>query len=381
MSYDALGYYKILEVDVLADDKTIKQNYRDKAKQWHPDHNESDNALEIFQKISVAYDILKDSKTRTMYDILSMIYTQKDFPDFQTLKIYKNNSGKENPFLRVLSLYKYTKKGFKLEKPVVSFEDAIDIINQTTKENWIKGWKKPKENLKVLKYNKESLNKNREDNFKMLVHNAVAYFKEDKLDKAYISAKESLLYAANEEQKNKVFSFLYTLPQVQYKTQNWDYDYLRRIQLKIPKFLIGCCVVFLMFTGLFIFNKISPFLQEKNDKINYYQEVVFNNGNETVDDMVLSKIFNIPIDYEDDKMLFHITSVTDIMHGPSENFDVLQESSENQTVRVTGYTPDKSWYRVLLDDGNMGFVKRKYIKRGIGNAIPEKSKIIKKIER
>ena len=82
MIYDALGYYKILEVDVLADDKTIKIKYRDKAKQWHPDHNESENALEIFQKISVAYDILKDNKTRTMYDMLSMVYTQKEFPDF-----------------------------------------------------------------------------------------------------------------------------------------------------------------------------------------------------------------------------------------------------------------------------------------------------------
>ena len=46
----------------------------------------------------------------------------------------------------------------------------------------------------------------------------------------------------------------------------------------------------------------------KNDKINYYQEVVFNNGNETVDDMVLSKIFNIPIDYEDDKKIIPIPS-------------------------------------------------------------------------
>ena len=173
MIYDALGYYKILEVDVLADDKTIKIKYRDKAKQWHPDHNESENALEIFQKISVAYDILKDNKTRTMYDMLSMVYTQKEFPDFQTLKIYKDNEGKENPFLRVLRLYKYTKKGFKMEKPVVSYNDAIDVINKITKENWLKGWVKPKENLKALKYNKDNLNKNAEDNFKMLIHRFV----------------------------------------------------------------------------------------------------------------------------------------------------------------------------------------------------------------
>ena len=380
MIYDALGYYKILEVDVLADDKTIKIKYRDKAKQWHPDHNESENALEIFQKISVAYDILKDNKTRTMYDMLSMVYTQKEFPDFQTLKIYKDNEGKENPFLRVLRLYKYTKKGFKMEKPVVSYNDAIDVINKITKENWLKGWVKPKENLKALKYNKDNLNKNAEDNFKMLINNAVAYFKEDKKDKSYISARESLLYA-NEEQKQKVLNFLYTLPQIQYTERLWNYEYLKQIQTKTLKLLISVFISIMICVGLFIFNKTYSFFEEKNDKITYYQEVVFNNGDETVDDMILSKIFNIPVDYEDDTMLFHITSVTNIMHGPSENFDILQKSEKNQTVRLTGYTPDKQWYRVLIDDGNMGFVKKKYLKKGIGNMIPEKSKIIKRNER
>ena len=380
MLYDALGYYKILEVDVLADDQTIKLNYRDKAKQWHPDHNKSDDALDMFQKISVAYDILKDNKTRTIYDMLSIIYTQKDFPDFQTLKIYKDHKGIETPFLRVLRLYKYTKQGFKLEKPIVSYDGAIDIINKITTENWIKGWIKPNENFKIIKYNRENLNKNIEDNFKMFVHNAVAYFKEDKKDKAYICAVEALSYA-NNEQKQKILNFLYTLPQIQYTPKNWNYEYLKQIQMKIPKFIISVFVLIVICVSFFIFNQKFSLFKEKDDKINYYQEVVFNNGNETVDDMILSKIFNIPVDYDDDTMLFHITSVTNIMHGPSENFDILYKSSKNQTVRVTGYTPDKQWYRVLLDDGNMGFVKKRFIKKGIGNTIPNKSKIIKNTER
>lgn len=380
MLYDALGYYKILEVDVLADDQTIKLNYRDKAKQWHPDHNKSDDALDMFQKISVAYDILKDHKTRTIYDMLSIIYTQKDFPDFQTLKIYKDHKGIETPFLRVLRLYKYTKQGFKLEKPIVSYDGAIDIINKITTENWIKGWIKPNENFKIIKYNRENLNKNIEDNFKMFVHNAVAYFKEDKKDKAYICAVEALSYA-NNEQKQKILNFLHTLPQIQYTPKNWNYEYLKQIQMKIPKFIISVFVLIVICVSFFIFNQKFSLFKEKDDKINYYQEVVFNNGNETVDDMILSKIFNIPVDYDDDTMLFHITSVTNIMHGPSENFDILYKSSKNQTVRVTGYTPDKQWYRVLLDDGNMGFVKKRFIKKGIGNTIPNKSKIIKNTER
>ena len=115
MQKDALGYYNILEVDYNADEHTIKLKYREKAKFWHPDHNESDNALEVFQKLSVAYDILKDVKTRAMYDVLSMVYKKEEFPDFNTIKIYKTNDGIENPFLRVFKVEKFTNKGFKTE--------------------------------------------------------------------------------------------------------------------------------------------------------------------------------------------------------------------------------------------------------------------------
>lgn len=380
MFVDALGYYKVLDVDYDADDKAIKLSYHNKAKFWHPDHNESENALEVFQKISVAYDILKDTKTRIMYDMLSMVYSSKDFPDFNTLKAYKDNNGNETPFLRVLRLLKYTKKGFKIEKPVVSFDDAIMVINKITKENWIKGWIKPKENINALKLNFKNINRNTDDNFKMLIHNAVSYFKEDKKDKAYISAKESLNYAS-ENQKNMVYSFLNSLPEIHYNNRSWNYEYLKNIQLKFPKIFISCIISFCIICGVGVLNKANFYLPQKHDNINYYQKVRFNNGNQTVDDMVLSKIFNIPVDLYDDKMIFHINQEVDIMYGPSSDFDILQKSQKNQTVRVTGYTPDKQWYRVMVDDGNMGFVNKKYLKKGLGNPIPDKSKIIKNNER
>ena len=68
MQKDALGYYDILEVDYNADEHVIKLKYREKAKFWHPDHNESENALEVFQKISVAYDTLKEELLELVKD-------------------------------------------------------------------------------------------------------------------------------------------------------------------------------------------------------------------------------------------------------------------------------------------------------------------------
>ena len=75
-------------------------------------------------------------------------------------------------------------------------------------------------------------------------------------------------------------------------------------------------------------------------------------------------------------MLYFVIDEVDIMHGPSEKFDVLTKAKKRQTVRVTGYSPDKEWYRIEIDNGEMGFIKRKYLKRGIGLDIPKGSQLI-----
>jgi hypothetical protein len=63
------------------------------------------------------------------------------------------------------------------------------------------------------------------------------------------------------------------------------------------------------------------------------------------------------------------------MYGPDKNFDVLAELSSGTTVRLTGYTPDEEWLRVMIDNGEMGFIPAGSLKKGIGKEIPENSKI------
>ena len=86
-SYDPKGYYAALGVSFDADEHMIKINYRDKAKFWHPDHNTSEEALENFQKLSVAYDIVKDDVSRLTYDLLAQAYPAETLPDMCCLKI------------------------------------------------------------------------------------------------------------------------------------------------------------------------------------------------------------------------------------------------------------------------------------------------------
>lgn len=61
-------FYKILGVDKNASQDEITKAYRELAKKWHPDVNHSPEATQMFEKITKAYDVLKDPEKRAAYD-------------------------------------------------------------------------------------------------------------------------------------------------------------------------------------------------------------------------------------------------------------------------------------------------------------------------
>lgn len=61
-------YYKILGVSKSASQDEITHAYRELAKKWHPDVNHSPDATKMFEKITKAYDVLKDPQKRAAYD-------------------------------------------------------------------------------------------------------------------------------------------------------------------------------------------------------------------------------------------------------------------------------------------------------------------------
>ena len=380
MTYDPLGYYRCLNADYNTDEKNLKINYREQAKFWHPDHNKSENALEEFQKISIAYEVLKDAKTRTIYNLLALVYDVSNFPDMKSLKLYKSANGDENPFLRVFNLQRIVwnkHPEIQEEKLIGTFADAQKFISAITRHNWLKGWWSPKAaalTVKALKNNFYGIGKNTADNFKMLVHNAAAFYDFGKVDKAKLSALQALEYAAP-EQKEFLQRFIELLPPVNTIIPQWDYSRLKKIQLKIPLAAVAAAAIAGIVLIAPLLLQLLPETTEKSDKIAYYQQVKFNSGAKTVDDVVVSKIFNIPVDTYDTKMLYHLKYEVKIMYGPSDEFDVLTTGKRGQTVRVTGYTPDKEWFRVMLDNGEMGFITKQNLKKGIGLEIPSGSKI------
>ena len=196
---DALGYYQILEINSPQEINELKNQYYRLAKLWHPDSNPDPLAMEHFQKLSVAYDILKDEESRLEYDLLSEVYTEKNFPDIHNLNIIKTQDQEENPFVRVICLQKVIGKIFsykhQTDKLVCTYTQAKQETLRYSLINWLCGWWHPKAfilNLKSICQNITGINKNKTDNLMLLIHNAIAYKKAGQKQKSVISAFQAL---------------------------------------------------------------------------------------------------------------------------------------------------------------------------------------------
>lgn len=378
-SLDPLGYYAVLGLMPDAGEDEIKRNYREQAKVWHPDHNTNPAAVETFQKISVAYDIISDNRQRLIYDLLAQIYPAAKFPDMKSLKIYTNRKGKEEVNLRTLNLRQVIGKlaaySDKETAEICNFSEAKSLVLYNSLINWMLGWWNIPgflHNAHAIAYNYKKIGMNNQENLTLLVHNMLAYAQENKMSQAHQSGQLALAYA-NAYQKNLINRFLHLLPASQTVIPAvWNFRQLKNLQLLIPGILL---LILLMGVSTKVMNwrEFNQYFA-KHDDVTYYQEVHFNGGR-GVDDVVVSKVVDIPVDPEDLQRLYYVTEPAVVMYGPDESFDKLAEIKSRTTVRLTGYTPNQIWARVMIDNGEMGFVKMDKLKKGIGRQIPDDSKI------
>jgi curved DNA-binding protein CbpA len=62
-----MDYFEQLGVSRVSTTIEIKKAYRKLANKYHPDRNDSAEALEKFQLIQKAYDVISDPKKRSLY--------------------------------------------------------------------------------------------------------------------------------------------------------------------------------------------------------------------------------------------------------------------------------------------------------------------------
>jgi uncharacterized pyridoxamine 5'-phosphate oxidase family protein len=374
--FDSLNYYKILNLSSTSSDGEIRQSYRELAKFWHPDHNTSPNALDMFQKISVAYDVLKNPQQRLKYTLLSIIYSEKDFPDMNALSILKNMHGQEDVNMRAFHLIEITGKGIghkSIDKVYYCSQyEAESVVEQITKHNWLHGFGGITAFFATISALIKNVNNiaSKRENLVLHLHNALAYADENRPTEAATAATLALLYASKEE-KIYIAKFLESLNTAPLTVKKWNIAKLRKIQFIYPLMAIA------LFCALFVcFSLVSGRDRFKN-ALSVKEMVVFNNGQKIVSDIAVARIFDIPVDVYDKEKLYHTTKQTNAMHGADSSFDIYKKVEKGTTVRITGYTVDKKWYQVMFDNGDKAFIESIYLEQGIGNTIPLWSKIYK----
>lgn len=369
---DVLEYYKILEVSPHASDEEIRTSYRNKAKIWHPDSNSSPEAAEMFRKLSEAHKVLTDSKLRNRYNLLSLCCTADNYPQTSNLVVIKD--GAEDVDLRALRQKVIRAKIVDYESKntvqVASYSNALKINFNNALTNWTLGWW----HFKTFVPNLLNIIHNichpiaKQDSCRILLTNMLAHEQSGQLNKALRCGLIACDYLdVNGQQTVKNYISEWNIAPS--RPRPWNISKLLLSQLIAPFILIALISI------IFVFGYGKQLANGKKTAINYYQSVDFGSRGSVTDDIVVGKVINIPVNKSDDSKLYHFTKTAKIMYGPSDKFDVLKTAEQDMTVRLTGMTPDNIWARVMIDNGEMGFVNMDAIRQGRGAEIPFGSKI------
>lgn len=129
-----------------------------------------------------------------------------------------------------------------------------------------------------------------------MLHNALAYHQENKDRQAAYSAAQALEYALP-EQRPLVERFIARLNCKIPPLPRWRWLRLKTAHLLVPFVLV---MILLSPVVNSVFGGFRQYMTKQHE-ITYFQKVTFNDGGETFDDVVVSKIFDIPVDVYDEK--------------------------------------------------------------------------------
>lgn len=69
-------FYEVLGVEPDAEDSEIEAAYRDAARKWHPDINDSEEATEMMQQVNLAREVLLHPLKRLIHNLHSPTYRE-----------------------------------------------------------------------------------------------------------------------------------------------------------------------------------------------------------------------------------------------------------------------------------------------------------------
>jgi hypothetical protein len=219
---DPKGYYKLLGVKTNASQEEIRNAYRKKSLEVHPDTSKSTNAHREFIDLQQAYQVLRDSRTRAEYDSIGVEVPRQETQegttreeskeDFDPIRCSLCNCVSAQPryvvFWETVSFLKTIRNPV---QGIMCTKCAGDQAYQATKKSLIFGWW----GIWGLVFtpiavagNISGGEKPPENNGRILLHQAWYFAKQGRLDIAYFIATdaEKFLQASNTKEKETLLS-------------------------------------------------------------------------------------------------------------------------------------------------------------------------------
>lgn len=214
ISQDPKGYYAVLGLAPGAEPSAIKAAYRERVKEVHPDRNASAGAAEEFQRLSEAYQVLRDMVRRAEYDstrAAGAVGLADDDFNAPAVPLACGTCGKVTAqpryviFHRVKSFLLWAKRS-RVEG--IFCRDCADrAAVRASTATWAWGWWSPPGLVLTpvaLLRNLLGGTKPARDNARLLLRQARAFLERDELDIARSLADQAAIYARDSASRQRV---------------------------------------------------------------------------------------------------------------------------------------------------------------------------------
>ena len=345
---DPQGHYAALGVGPLADAAEIKAAYRYRVKLLHPDYNPSEDAADDFLRLSEAWSVLRDPKKRAAYDSQARLpvpvkVIDLNDPDPNALSCSRCGKVTAQPryivFHRVKSFLMTTKRS--IVHGIFCRDCADRTAIRASTMTWLLGWwgfKGPLASLQALLTNLRGGDRPREDNLRVLLHQARAFLARDEMEIARALAQQAAAFARTDQDRARIKEIERQAGTANRKLKSrWDKGGYAAMAQALPMFAVIAALGVAASVVV-----MHPYT-----------------------DQVGADIFVHPAQAGETR---HVAvEMLKVRQGPAANQPVVALLDRFATVQVVDSVGAGEWARILTPNGMTGYVPSRFLFGGPGS--------------
>lgn len=343
---DPRGYYALLGLNQEATAEDIQRAFRQKAKEWHPDRDQTEGADTRFQKLNEAYQVLKDEKTRASYDSGGRLWQKKASDGSKTqaaTACHICNKVSAQPrhvaFLEVSS--RFPKTISRRIEGVFCPDCAHRTALRASIHSWYKGWWGPRGFLLTpvaLWVNLMGGKKDKAKNATLLIKQAQAFLSQGKLPLACAVARQARPFAEMPAQIRQLRDFLESRHAGKALTNRWR-RFGKTFGLQLLPFLV--LFLFLLAAVHMTVGLSLPFGQQEPPR--RLQDT--------------PRIVPLPDDLQNTDLYYRVKAEhLDIRKGPDLYFPILGRLQKDTPVFLRALVPGTAFVKIRAPGRLEGFV-------------------------